>query len=298
MPAPTTTVLIVNWNTRELLLACLASLAAHAPEAAVVVIDNASTDGSVEAVKAAHPHVKLIANATNRGFAAANNQGLAVAETPFVWLLNSDTEIRRGALEALEARLEAHPEVAVVGSGLVNPDESPQACSFAYPTPLATWAQWLYLPRPVAHARDRLFDLAPRREAGSTDWVLGASMLVRAAAVAEVGPLDEGYFMYSEELDWCRRFHAAGWGVHLEPASVVMHHGGGSTRQMPERMLLELFRSRRRYFERHLPWHERAFFGPLLWLGAIWNAMFLRFRPLPGVKSGTQWAIARGGPQN
>lgn len=290
-----TTIALVNWNTRDMLLACLASVAAHAPGAAVVVVDNASTDGSAEAVAAAYPHVRLIRNAENLGFARANNQVLAAVATPYVWLLNSDTELRAGALDALERYAEARPRLAVVGSALINPDGSPQPCAFAFPSPFATWAEWLYLPGALARWRDRLGALRPRRERGATDWVLGASMLVRTAAIAEVGPLDEGYFMYSEEVDWCRRFRDAGWEVHLEPDSVVMHHGGGSTRQMPERMLVELFRSRTRYFKRTLSAPHFRLYQAMLWLGAAWNALYLTVRRLPNTSVRTQWRIATEG---
>ena len=296
MKSPRTTVIIVNWNTRELLLACLSTLAAHAPEAPVIVVDNASADGSAEAVEVAYPQVRVIRNAENVGFARANNQGIRACETPYVWLLNSDTEVWPGALQALEAALDARPDAAVAGAGLWNPDGSPQACSFAFPTPLTTWAEWLLLPGPLARARDRLFGLSPRRAAGETDWVLGASMLVRRAAINQVGLLDEGYFMYSEELDWCKRFGRAGWAVLLAPEAVVMHHGGGSTRQMPERMLRELFRSRARYFRRHLPWPARAPFQALMLLGALWNSLYLLARRGPRAPLASQWAIALGRP--
>lgn len=291
--APRTAILIVNWNTRDLTLACLATVRAHAPESEVWVVDNASSDGSAEAIAERFPEVRLIRNAENVGFARANNQAIAASDAPYVWLLNSDTEIREGSLQALEATLGAHPAVAVVGSALVNPDGSDQACSFPFATPTATWAEWLYLPGPLARARDRAFKLGPRRTRGRTDWVLGASMLVRREAIARVGPLDEGYFMYSEEMDWCRRFAAAGYEVHLETASVVMHHGGGSTRRMPERMLIELFKSRARYFRRHLGWAARAAYGPLLALGAAWNSLYVLAGRVPGVAVGTQWAIAK-----
>jgi GT2 family glycosyltransferase len=290
-----TAIVIVNWNTKDLTLACLDAVAAHAPGREVWLVDNASTDGSQDAIAAAHLGVKLIRNAENVGFARANNQAIAESEADYVWLLNSDTEMAPGALDALEAYLDAHPRVAAVGSALVNPDGSPQACSFAFATPLATWAEWLYLPGPLARGRDRAFALAPRRERGRTDWVLGASMLVRRSAIAEVGLLDEGYFMYSEEMDWCRRFASAGWEVHLETESVVMHHGGGSTRRMPDKMLIELFKSRARYFRRHLPWTRRAAYVPLMAAGAAWNTLYVLAGRVPGAKVATQWAIARTG---
>jgi hypothetical protein len=116
---------------------------------------------------------------------------------------------------------------------------------------------------------------------------------VRRSAIAEVGVMDDGYFMYSEEMDWCRRFRTHGWEVHLEPDARVMHHGGGSTRQLPERMLIELFRSRARYFKRHLPLSARWWYAPLLAVGALSNSLFLLKRPMPGVRKRTQWAIWR-----
>lgn len=292
---PRTAIAIVNWNTRALLLACLESVRAHAPHAEVWVVDNASHDGSAAAVRAEFPDVRLIENAENVGFARANNQVIEAASTEFVWLLNSDTEIAPGALEALERAMDAHPKAGVVGSALFNPDGSEQPCSFAFATPASTLAQWLYVPVAIGAWRDRRFALLPRRERGRTDWVLGASMLVRASAIAEVGPLDAGYFMYSEEMDWCRRFAAAGWEVHLETASRVMHHGGGSTRQLAERMLVELFRSRARYFRRTQGLAARAAYALALAFGAAWNSGYLLVKPVPGLRPRTQWAIAATG---
>jgi N-acetylglucosaminyl-diphospho-decaprenol L-rhamnosyltransferase len=288
-----TTIVIVNWNTRDLVLKCLAALQAHAPGTPVWVIDNASTDGSAEAIARDFPSVRLSINPSNVGFARANNLALRELETPFVWLLNPDTEIRPGALASLEATLRAYPQAAVVGSALFNPDGTPQACSFAFPTPLGTWAEWLYLPGPLARARDYLFQLAPRRQDGSTDWVLGASMLVRGTAIDAVGLLDEGYFVYSEELDWCWRFRVAGWDVRLSLASEVVHHGGASTKQVAEPMLIELFRTRARYFKRQLPLKSHWFLTPLMWSGAAWNSAYVLARGLPGVRVRTQWAIAQ-----
>lgn len=293
MASARTTIVIVNWNTRELLDACLRSVFADDPDARVVVVDNASTDGTVAALAPRWPQVRWVEAGANLGFARGNNLAIADVATEFVWLLNPDTEVRPGALARLEAWLDAHPRAAVAGAGLLNPDESPQPCSFAFPTPLGTAAEWLFLPRPIARLRDRAFALAPRREAGATDWVLGAAMLVRMDAVREVGALDPGYFMYAEELDWCHRFRAAGWQVHLVPEALVLHHGGQATSQVRERMLRELFASRARYFARRLPWWRRVGFGPLMALGAAWNTLYVALRPQLGWRLGLPAAIAR-----
>lgn len=292
MAGARTTIVIVSWNTRDLLAACLGSVFADDPAARVVVVDNASADGTVPALSPRWPQARWIASDENLGFARGNNLALAEVETEYVWLLNPDTEVRPGALAQLEAWLDAHPRAAVAGAGLLNPDGSPQPCSFTFPTPLGTAAEWLFLPRPLARARDRLFALAPRRAPGPTDWVLGAAMLVRVAAMRAVGPLDPGYFMYAEELDWCHRFRQAGWEVHLVPDAEVVHHGGQATAQVRERMLLELFASRARYFTLRLPWWRRACFGPAMALGAAWNMLYLALRPQPGWRPGLPLAVA------
>ena len=293
MAGARTTIVIVSWNTRDLLAACLGAIYADDPGARVVVVDNASADGTVAALAPRFPRATWIEAGANLGFARANNLALEAVATEFAWLLNPDTEVRPGALAALEAWLDAHPRAAVAGAGLLNPDGTPQPCSFAFPSPLGTAAEWLFLPRPLARLRDRAFALAPRRAAGPTDWVLGAAMLVRTAAMRAVGPLDPGYFMYAEELDWCHRFHAAGWEVHLVPDAPVVHHGGQATGQVRERMLLELFASRARYFARRLPWWRRAGFGPAMAIGALWNALWLAARPRPGWRPGLPLAVAR-----
>ena len=293
MAGARTTIVIVSWNTRDLLDACLRSVYADDPAAKVVVVDNASADGTVAALAPKYPQARWVASAENLGFARGNNLALRDVETDYAWLLNPDTEVRPGALAKLTAWLDAHGDVAVAGPALFNPDGSPQACSFPFPTPIASAAEWLFLPRPLALLRDRVFGLAPRREPGATDWVLGAAMLVRTRAMRQIGLLDEGYFIYSEELDWCHRFRAAGWGVHLVPAAEVVHHGGASTGQVRERMLLELFASRARYFARNLPPRRAAAFGPLVALGAAWNAFYLRIRPQAGWRPGLAWEVAR-----
>jgi GT2 family glycosyltransferase len=291
--AARTTIIIVNWNTCDLLAGCLASVYADRPDAVVVVVDNASADGTVDKLSPRFPQARWIASAENLGFARGNNLVLREVQTEFAWLLNPDTEVRAGAIGRLEAWLDLHPRAAIAGAGLWNPDGTPQACSFAFPTPVQSAVEWLFLPKPVARLRDRVFGLTPRRAAGPTDWVLGAAMLVRMTAVREVGVLDDGYFMYAEELDWCHRFRAAGWEVHLEPAAHVLHHGGAGTSQVREQMLLELFASRARYFRRNQPAWRAAWFGPLVRLGSVWNALYLRLRPQPGWRPGLPAAVAR-----
>jgi len=260
-------VAIVSWNVRDLLLRAVASVAAAAVPTRIVVVDNASRDGSAEAVREAFPEALVVANAGNPGFAVANNQALralgvldgnGAPAPPFVLLLNPDAELRPGALEALVAHLQAHPEAGAVGPLLRYPDGSVQSSRRRFPGLLALLAEatpieWHWPGHPIAR-RLRMDDVPPVRP-HAVGWLNGAAVLLRAEALAAVGGFDEGYFMYSEELDLFRRLQAAGWAVHFVPAAEAVHHEGQSSGQVAAARQLRFVRSRVRYAARH---HGRA----------------------------------------
>ncbi|HHE71027.1 MAG TPA: glycosyltransferase family 2 protein, partial [Chloroflexi bacterium] len=235
---PCLSVIIVSWNVRELLLQAIDSLKAtwQGPrqDLEIIVVDNASTDGTPEMLRSSAQDVRLLINRENRGFAAANNQGLAIARGQYILLLNSDTLVRPQALRRLVAYLETHPDTGLVGPRLLNEDGSIQPSRRRFPTlPIlfleSTWLEGL-LPRKALalyYVEDRPDDMPQ-----DVDWVTGAAMLVRRETIDEVGPLDEGFFMYSEELDWCRRIRGAGWRIAYEPAAEVVHYGGKSSDQV------------------------------------------------------------------
>ncbi len=249
-------VIIVNWNVRDLLRSCLLSLSSTpSPLCSLetILVDNASSDDSVEMVRGEFPSVQLIVNAENRGFPAANNQGLAVAQGRYVLLLNPDTEVLGSALATLVAYADAHPDVGVVGPQLLNPDGSVQSSRRRFPT-LATAlfeSTWL---QPLAPHRllQRYYLLDQPDDATlAVDWVDGAALLARRAAIAQVGPLDENFFMYSEELDWCRRFRQAGWRVVYLPTAQIVHHRGKSSEQAVAARHIHFQTSKVRYFSKH-----------------------------------------------
>jgi N-acetylglucosaminyl-diphospho-decaprenol L-rhamnosyltransferase len=250
---PDVSVIIVSWNTRALTTACLASLPAGAGTATweAWVVDNASSDDSVAAIRRDFPDVHVIANPGNVGFAAANNQGIAAAAGRYLLLLNSDTVVAPGSLAALVAFADAHPRAGVIGPRLDNPDGSFQAG----PTPFPSF--WTELLSVTSLGRRLTYRGYPSRpEAASrtpqaADYVVGAAMLARREAVDEVGGLDEGYFMYSEEPDWCWRMRQAGWETWYTPGAVITHFGGQSTSQVREAMLVALYRAKVRFFRRH-----------------------------------------------
>lgn len=231
-------VIIVNWNAAAYLPAALASLFANQGGLTMQVwlIDNASTDGSPALVRARFPQVEVVVNSTNVGFAAANNQGLRLAQARYVLLLNPDTFLPDGALAQLVAYLEAHPDVGVVGPRLVGGRGKIQGGAAGYdpsPATLFSYATFLYRLFP-GRVRGLWLPQAlyARGEPIAVDWVSGACMLVRREAILAAGPLDEGYFMYVEDVEWCRRIRAAGYRVICHPGISVVHYIGGSTRQL------------------------------------------------------------------
>lgn len=262
-------VVIVSYNTMGLLRRCLATLADCRLPLRVIVVDNCSPDGSAGMVRAEFPQVELIALDANVGFARGTNVGLAALDlrgpaAPYVLLLNPDTEVSPGAIEALVDFLDAHPRVGLVGPRLLNPDGSLQAAAFRFPTLLMT-ALDLFPPGEVLPGRlyNSWWHGRYPQEGGSApfpiDHPLGACMLVRPAVINQVGGLDDAYFMYSEEIDWCWRIRGAGWAIWQVPQAEVVHVGGAATRQFRWKMLVALYRSRAQFVDRHAtPWQRRA----------------------------------------
>lgn len=235
MPQPELEVVIVSHGAEGLLRTCLRSLAQHPPAAAsmsVTVVDSGSPDSTPEMVAGEFPDVHLIRE-KNIGFSAANNLVLHQSTADFILLLNPDTEISPGSLDAALDRFQTDPRIGMVGVKLVMPSgELDHACKRSFPTPLAALAHFTGVGR-APGASDRLSQYRATEladdEAGEVDAINGAFMMVRSKAMAEAGPLDEGYWLYMEDLDWCRRFWKAGWKVFYEPAGTVVHVKGGSS---------------------------------------------------------------------
>lgn len=247
-------VVIVNWNVSDLLRRCLHSiLDTQCLTLDVIVVDNASADDSVEMVRTEFPGVHLIANADNRGFPAANNQGIAAARGRYILLLNPDTEVAGDALATMVAFADAHPDVGIVGPQLSYPDGSIQSSRRRFPT-LATAffeSTWLkpYAPRRLLE-RYEFLD-RPDDVVQDVDWLYGAALMTRREAIEQVGPMDESFFMYSEELDWCRRFREAGWRVVYLPTAQIVHHEGKSSEQVVAARHIHFQTSKVRYFHKY-----------------------------------------------
>ncbi|MCS7260156.1 MAG: glycosyltransferase family 2 protein [Anaerolineae bacterium] len=254
---PDLSVVIVSWNVCALLRHCLRSIVLktpHWPMCQVIVVDCASTDNSVAMVRHEFPEVQLIVSPQNLGYARGANLGIAHASGRYLMIMNPDTEVVGDALAVLVDYLDVHPQVGAAGPQLRYADGRAQPSRRRFPT-LATafWESTIlqqWFPRNRFARYYYMEDRAPD-SAQPVDWLVGAALIIRRAAWEAVGPLDEGYFMYFEELDWCRRCRAAGWEVHYVPQAVVIHHEAQSSSQVPVARTLHFQRSKVRYFHKY-----------------------------------------------
>lgn len=249
-------IIIVNWNTCDILSDCLVSIYEQTEnvEFEVIVIDNNSGDASVEVIKKKFPQVRLIENSVNRGFAAANNQGIATAKGRYVLLLNSDTIVLDNAIAKTVRFADTYPEAAVVGCRVLNPDRTLQPTCFMFPSLLNMLLSSSYLykvfPNSRFFGRERMSRWA-RDNVREIDVVTGCFMLIRREAIDQVGVMDERFFMYGEETDWCYRFTQAGWRVVFTPGAEIVHLRGASSRQIKPEMRLQLSGSILLFLKKH-----------------------------------------------
>ncbi len=279
-------IVIVNYNTRDLLRSCLRTVYASRGDFTfeVCVVDNCSTDGSAEMVAAEFPQVRRIVNAENRGYPAANNQGLRLLGYPdsphaprYALLLNPDTELPPDGLAKMLAFMDAHPEAGVAGPKLVRQDGSLDlACRRSFPSPEVSFYRFSGLarlfPKSPRFGRYNLTYLDPDVMT-EVDAVVGAFMMVRREAIVQAGLMDEGFFMYGEDLDWCYRIKAAGWKVYYNPEVTVLHIKRAASRQNA-RAQVEFWRAMDYFYRKHYaartPWPLHV-----LILAAIWGRTVL-----------------------
>lgn len=252
-------IVIVNWNTKKILYDCLNSVYSATKEIKfeIIVIDNASNDGSVEMVKSEFPDVRLITNFENRGFAAANNQGMSIAKGRYILLLNSDTIVSDQAINKVMAFADSHKDVGIAGCRVLNPDKSLQLTCFKFPSVLNMLLSCSYLYKIFPHnkffGRERMTWWL-RDDIRQVDVVTGCFMLARHKAIDEIGLMDEKYFMYGEETDWCYRFKKAGWKVMFTPDAQIIHLGGQSSSKVQIEMIIQLRLSILHFMRMHYSW--------------------------------------------
>jgi GT2 family glycosyltransferase len=246
-------VIVVTYNSRDLTLACAASVAAQASgglEIELIVVDNASTDGTAAALRAAYPLVRVLAQPSNQGFARGNNVGLSAARGRLLLLLNSDTEVRPGALSALAAFMDAHPEAGACGPMLLNPDGTLQPSGRDLPT---LWSLFLDMTKLYRLWRRDLYSQRSRdyTEVAAVGELSAAALLVRRSVYEQVGGLDPDFFAYYEDVDWCKRIGDRGWRICYVPQAQVMHHWQGTSRQVSTLAYRAGQDSLRFYFRKH-----------------------------------------------
>ena len=241
---PDVSVSLVNTNSRELLLACLETLPAQDANVEIVVLDNASEDGSAAAVRERFPDVRVIEQRHRAGFGANHNTVIRATTGRYVYVLNEDTTADDWSFERITEYLDAHPQVAALGPRLVYPDGRLQDSAWRFPTPLVS-----------TMGLATLGQLGVKQSKGASvrpvDWVMGAALVLRREALDQVGLFDEDFFLYSEEVDLQARLRQAGWETHYFPELTVVHHESQFSAGIPERRINEMWRSRHRYWRKH-----------------------------------------------
>jgi len=265
------TISVVSYNTKDFLKDCLNSIYQHARgiKYEVIVVDNGSTDGSVEMVKEEFPQVKLIENRENLGFARANNQAIKRSRGKYILLFNPDTVFRVNSLDKMIKSMDNHPEIGILGCRVLNADGTIQPSNNSFPNLFTEFLRVLQLKRMVPSVKlrkkigqkwGRLLGLTLREylrvywdseRIREVDWVTGACLLVRRPAVQDVGLLDENFFMYYEDTDWCYRMRKKDWKTYYFPFFEVVHYVGKSDSRFSPRTFIERHRSMYYYFRKH-----------------------------------------------
>ena len=271
-------IVIVNWNTKNLLEQCLASILQCSTDLRyqVWVVDNASSDGSVAMLRELFPKVNLILNDRNEGFAKANNIVLRQVQSRYALLLNSDTYVKDHALDEFVKFMDAHPRVGAAGARILNPDGSLQFTAHPNPTlgrefwRLFHWDALI----PLSSYRMAEWDLETPRE---VEVVLGACMIIRREVLEDVGFLDERFFFYSEEVDYCYRLRKKGYPIFWIPRAEVVHYGGQSSKKMPDKMFLQLYQGKILFFRKYQGWLGVSIYKLILLMATLFRLMLVPF---------------------
>lgn len=273
-------IIILSYNTCELTLNALESVYMSTGDYSyeVIVVDNHSSDDSVERIHEQYPQVQLIINKENVGFSKANNQAMLIAKGRYILLLNSDTIVQSDSLDIMVRFMDDHPQVGASGCKVVLPDGSlDKACRRGFPTPTASFY--------YAFGFSKLFPSVKRfnqyqlgyldpDEAYPVDCLVGAFMLVRQEAIQQVGLLDEDFFMYGEDIDWCYRIKQAGWENYYYPLTQITHYKGASSRRKPFKIVYEFHRAMLLFHRKHYRHKYIALVNMMVYVG-IFVKLFL-----------------------
>jgi GT2 family glycosyltransferase len=268
-------VIIVSWNTKALLLDCIESVLSQSPRDAleVIVVDNASSDGSPQAVRDKYPSVKLITNDGNYGFAKANNIGIRASRGEYLFLINSDVVVSDGCFEKSLRYMAEHPEVGMLGPKILDTDGNVQRSCMGYPSLWNTLCRAFALDSLFPRSRlfgSHLLTFWNHEDTRSVEVVNGCFWVLRRSAMDQVGLLDERFFFYGEDVDWCRRFNDGGWKVVFFADAEALHYGGGSSANAPVKFHVEMQRANYQYWTKH---HSRLEAKAFLLISFIHHAL-------------------------
>ncbi|MFZ5515658.1 MAG: glycosyltransferase [Candidatus Zhuqueibacterota bacterium] len=259
-------IIIVSYNVKEFLEQAIVSIvkSSQSIQYEIFVVDNASSDGSAELIRKKFPSIHLITNSDNKGFAAANNQALKLARGKYILLINPDTIVQEDTVRIIRNFIEAHPECGMVGCKILNPDGSLQlACRRSFPTPWVGFTKIIGLsklfPQSRWFGRYNLTYLDPD-ETYEVEAISGSFMFFRRSVLEDVGYLDESFFMYGEDLDWCFRIQQAGWKIYYVPDTRIIHFKGESSKKSNIDLILQFYRAMKLFVEKH--YHNRYFHVP------------------------------------
>jgi GT2 family glycosyltransferase len=279
-------VIIVSWNCRNHLHECLMSLRENLQDPAdIIVVDNASTDGTVEMLERHFPEVRVIQNQHNLGFAKANNIGISASRGRYLALINPDVKLLSGCLESALATVKAQPSIGVLGPAMIGRDGTIRRSGMRFPTLWncvcdALMLHRLFGRRPIVGGQSMAdFDWTTTRD---VEVLNGWFWLIRRSALSEVGLLDERFFMYGEDMDWCKRFYDSGWRIVFAPEAAAIHYGGGSAEQAPMRFYLEMQKANLQYWTKHHNRITRPLYVSVLFFHHLVRLVGYRWRHVTG----------------
>lgn len=307
-------IIIVSWNVKNLLLACIESILSS-PVAInqadsdksvveIIVIDSASQDDTVSSLKTLYPQVKVLAQDENIGFTRGNNIGFEIAQGRNIFLLNPDTEIIGDSISQMSDYLDTHPHVGIVGPHTLNSDGTTQSSRRRFPTKTLAFFEstWLQVFAPKSMLEQFYMSQDADNAILDVDWMQGSALMARHEVYEQIGGLDTGYIMYSEEMDWCKRAKDAGWDIVYLGTAQIIHHGGKSSEQIGAQKHIWFQESKLRYYRKH----HGVFFASILRLFLISN--YLWQIAIEGIKSlighkremrqeriQTYWKVVRSG---
>ena len=274
---------IVNYNNKECLGACLDSIYSHAQDVnfEIIVVDNNSSDGSIDFINQAFPLVSVIENSENLGFVKANNQGIRASSGRYLLSLNNDTIMKNGTLAGLVRFMQEHPDVGVCGPKVLNRDGTFQRqCRRSFPTISSSFCYFLKLhklfPRSEYFGRYLMTQLDCDKP-GEVDSVSGCCMMVRKEVIEQVGILDESYIMYGDDLDWCYRIKQEGWKVCYVPHVEIVHLGGQSSRRLPCKCIVLFYRAMAIFYRKHYARQHNFVMNYIVYAGIWLKAVFTLF---------------------